>query len=274
MISNWSNLVARRDLLRELTLSELRSRSQETSLGWLFWLVDPLIMMLIYWAIVVGLFGRGQRYDPYPVFILCALLPFKHLASALTSSAKVLHAREALIKSIPFPTMALPITIVMANFSNFLFGMVVLIGAAVVWERPLNLALLQIPALMVCQLALVSGLCLVGASFGALVRDLSGFLTHILRVGFYLCPTLYGLDMVRERAASGALADGPIGPWIATLYALNPMVPIITGYRDAIFYGRFMEGWLWVSLAVSSLLLLWAGYWIYQIFDRRVIKFL
>lgn len=274
MISNWSNLVARRDLLRELTLSELRSRSQETRLGWVWWLVDPLIMMLIYWAIVVGIFGRGQRYDPYPVFILCALLPFKHLASALASSAKVLRARESLIKSIPFPTMALPITIVLANFSNFLFGMVVLLGAALVAERPLGLALIQIPALMVLQLALVSGICLVAACMGAMVRDLSGFLTHLLRVGFYMCPTLYGLDMVRERLGSGGLGEGPVGPWLATLYTLNPFVPLITGYRDAIFYGRFMEGPLWGILALSSVALLLVGYRVYQVFDRRVIKFL
>ena len=202
VISNWSNLVARRDLVRELTLSELRAQRQETSLGWVFWLVDPLIMMLIYWAVVVGIFQRGEGYAPYPVFILCALLPWKHFTSGLNASAKILRARDVLIKSIAFPTIALPLTIVLAGFSNFLFGLVVLLGAAAAFGRPVGWPLWQLLPLLVLQLTLVTGICLAAASFGALVRDLSGFLGHLTRIGFYGSPILYGIDIVGERFAA------------------------------------------------------------------------
>lgn len=74
MISNWSNLVARRDLIRELVLSDLKTTAAETKLGWLWWLLDPLIMMAIYWVFIVIIFGR-DKYAPYPIFIGCALLP-------------------------------------------------------------------------------------------------------------------------------------------------------------------------------------------------------
>ncbi len=272
MISNWSNLIARRDLLRELTLSELRSQSQESALGWVWWLVDPLIMMLIYWAVVVGIFGRGGDYQPYPVFILCALLPWKHLSSALASASKVLRLKEALIKSIAFPTMTLPVTLVLAGFTNFLFGLIVLIGSALAFGLPIGLALVQLPLLLLIQLALVTGLALMVACFGALVRDLSGFLTHVLRVGFYLSPTLYGLDLVKERFSGGHL--GALGDLIPRIYMLNPFAVLITGYRDAIFYGRFLEPHYWALVGAEGLVILLAGYQIYQYFDRRVIKFL
>ena len=78
MNSTVANLYLRRDLLHELVVSELRSSASETRLGWVWWLIDPLFTMLIYWAVVVGIFGRGGQYHPYPIFILCALLPFKH----------------------------------------------------------------------------------------------------------------------------------------------------------------------------------------------------
>lgn len=275
MISNWSNLVARRDLLRELTLAELRAQSQETRFGWLWWLVDPLIMMLIYWGVVAGIFGRGERYDPYPVFILCAMLPWKHFTSSINASAKILRGRDSLIKAIAFPTMALPLTIVFAGFSNFLFGMVVLLVTAALFERPLSLVpMLQLLPLLVLQLLLVTGLSLMVACFGALVRDLSGFLTHLTRMGFYLCPTLYGVDLVAERFLSGALADRAWAQWIPTLYMTNPFAILFTGYREALFYGRVMEGQWWALLTLESLVLLFAGYRLYQYFDRRVIKFL
>src|SRR5262245_24074762 len=168
MDSTWPNIVSRRDLIRELALTELRSRTAESRLGLLWWLFDPLIMMLIYWGIVVGVFGRGGHYRPYPVFVLCALLPWKHLQSALTTCASLLRANEGVIKAIPFPTMVLPIAEVLAGFSYFLGGLVVLIAAALVAQLPLGTPLLQLPALMGAQLLLVAACALVSTSFGAL----------------------------------------------------------------------------------------------------------
>ena len=86
MISNLANVLDRRELLFEITLGDLRSSANETRFGWVWWLIDPMITMLIYWAVVVGLFGRGEQYDPYPIFILCALLPFRHFSSALNGA--------------------------------------------------------------------------------------------------------------------------------------------------------------------------------------------
>ena len=90
-------------------------------------------------------------------------------------------------------------------------------------------------------------------------------------MGFYLSPTLYGVDIVIERAAD----MGPLwGTWLPRLYMLNPFAVLITGYRDSFFYGRFMEPDLWLLLAAQSFVALLAGYRTYQYFDRRVIKFL
>jgi ABC-type polysaccharide/polyol phosphate export permease len=271
MDSTWPNLVSRRDLLRELVSSELRSRSAESRLGWVWWLIDPLIMMLIYWGIVVGIFGRGGHYTPYPVFVLCALLPWKHLQSALTNAAKLLRNNEGVIKAIPFPTMVLPIANVLSGLAYFGAGLVVLLAAALAWGLPLGLPLVQLPALIGAQLLLVTSLSLVATSFGALIRDLSGFLTHITRVLFYFCPTLYGVDLIYERAAH---LREPWGSWLPTIYMLNPFAILIEGYRQAIFYGDFLALHHWVVLALESVVLFAIGQRIYRYYDRRVIKFL
>ena len=112
---------------------------------------------------------------------------------------------------------------------------------------------------------------LVATSFGALIRDLSGFLTHITRVLFYFCPTLYGVDLIYERAAH---LREPWGSWLPTLYMLNPFAILIEGYRRAIFYGDFLAPRHWVVLALESVVLFAIGQRIYRYYDRRVIKFL
>jgi ABC-type polysaccharide/polyol phosphate export permease len=149
--------------------------------------------------------------------------------------------------------------------------MVVLLAAALVWGCPIGPALVQLPALMGAQLLLVTSLSLVATSFGALIRDLSGFLTHITRIGFYFSPTLYGVDLVRARA--GELQE-PWSSWIPTLFMLNPFAILIEGYRRAIFYGDFLAAPHWAVLAVASVVLFAIGQRIYRYYDRRVIKFL
>lgn len=274
MISNMVNLIASKDLVRELTLAELRSQTADRKLGWFWWLLDPLIMMLIYWAIVAGIFNRGERYAPYAVFILCALLPFKHFSDCVAKGCSVLRTRDALIKSVPFPTMVLPISLILSGFASFLFGLVILFGAAVAFGRPVNGSLVQLPALMLCQLAVVTGACLLVSCLGALFYDLVSISGHLTRILFYLSPTLYGIDMVYERAAKAEEAGVPMAEWISPLYLLNPFASLITGYREALFYGRFLDAHYWPILIVQSLVVLWVGYRVYQYFERRVIKFL
>jgi ABC-type polysaccharide/polyol phosphate export permease len=277
MHSTWANLTARRDLLRELVVSELKVSSAETYLGWFWWLLDPLLMMLIYWLVVGGLLGRGlDQYAPYPIFVLCALVPWKHLSTSVSQSTSVLRAREPLIKSVSFPTIVLPVSLILSGFVYFLFGFAVLTASAVIWRSPHHtgglLPLAQVPLLMVLQVTVVTGLCLPLASLGVAVRDLTNLMNHVLRAGFFLSPSLYGIDLVQ------GLLEGRLGGTAAQIgfyaYMLNPFAVLITGYRDAVFYGRFLPAELWLIVAVEAVLLLLAGGLIYQRYDRRAIKYL
>ena len=277
MDSNWSNLVARRDLLQELVVSELRTSTAGTKLGWIWWLLDPLLLMLIYWAIISGLFGRGRvEYAPYPIFILCALITWKHLTVCAGNAPRVLRTREALIKSVPFPTMVLPLSLVLSSLVYFLFGFLVLLTAAALWPSPHHsgsyLPLLQLPLLIAVQALIVTGICLPLASFGVMVRDLGNVMRYVLRVGFYISPGLFGIDLVR-----GVLLD-KLGPALGGVafgaYMLNPFAVLISGYRDCVFYGRFLPLEFWLILVAEAGALLLVGHLIYQHYDRRVIKFL
>ena len=277
MLSTWPNLLARRDLVRQVTLSELKSSRLQTRFGWVWWLIDPVVMMLMYWGIVVGLMGRGKvQYAPYPIFILTALITWKHVSSSIANCSRVLSSHEALIKSVAFPTMVLPISRVLSGFTFFLCGMGV-VGAAVLIvpnQHSGDLApLVQMPALMALQLAIVAGCALVVACFGVLVKDLRNFLGYILRIGFYGSASLYGIDMVRDALLEGKYAE-TWGPTAFLLFTLNPFALLITGYRDVLFYGRFMEPQYWITLVVEAVVILYGGFRIYQHYDRRVIKFL
>ena len=86
--------------------------------------------------------------------------------------------------------------------------------------------------------------------------------------------TLYGLDLVLEKAQEMAENGTAWAEWIPRVFMLNPFASLITGYRDALFYGQFLAPAYWAVLVVESVVLLFVGYHVYHYFDRRVIKFL
>jgi ABC-type polysaccharide/polyol phosphate export permease len=281
MLSNLTNIIARRDLLKSLILSEFQSSTAQMRLGWLWWLLDPLLLMGVYWGVMVVILGRGNiSYQPYWIFLFCGLIAWKHLAESAAKATNVLRARDQLIKSVSFPTIVLPIAIVFSGFGFFLFGMVVLLvltlsaallGLLVEHSGSL-LPLIQLPGLMILQLIIVTAIVLPLACLGALIRDLSPFISHLLRIAYYLSPGLYGIDLIQR-----FLMDefGPThGSWLFKIYMLNPFAILISGYRDSIFYGKFMPPYFWVMLLIEAVLLLFIGYRIYLYYDRRVIKFL
>jgi ABC-type polysaccharide/polyol phosphate export permease len=276
MISNIPNLISRRDLLRELVLSDLRSSTAQTRLGWLWWLLDPLFMMLIYFVIVVELFGRGENYSPYWLFVFFGLITWKHFTGSVNRASNILSRRQGLIRAVPFPTMVLPLSGVLSMFVFFLCGFAVLIVMAIIAPLPQHsgamLPLIQIPLLMMLQLIIVIGISLPISCIGVLYRDLSELIPHMLAAGFFLTPSLYGADLV-QRTAMDRLGQ-QTGHMIYTIFMLNPFAIIITGYRDAMFYGRFLEPQHWIILLIEAAALLYVGYRIYQHYDRRVIKFI
>jgi len=277
MNSTLPNLVARRDLLRELIVSELRSSTAQTRLEWLWWLLDPLLMMGVYWLIVVELLGRGQsNYTPYWLFIFFGLITWKHFTGSVNRAARVLSAKQNLIRAVPFPTMVLPLSGVLSMFFFFLCGFAVAVVMTTL-ARPVQhsgelLPLIQVPLLMVLQLIIVTGLALPVSCIGVMYRDFAEILPHALHACFFLSPVLYGIDLV-QHAATSRFGE-PWGETVFSLYMLNPFATLITGYRDAMFYGEFLDTRLWIVLVIEAAALFILGYLTYQHYDRRVVKFI
>jgi ABC-type polysaccharide/polyol phosphate export permease len=269
MISTVRNLWSRRDLAWELIRADMRSSSADSRLGWMWWILDPLLMMGVYWVFKVLVFGRG-KYAPYPIFVGVALLAWRHLSTTASRSVKTLRTNEALIKSVPFPTAILPLSQAVAQFLYFAISMVVLTIVAIAIGCPATLMLIQLPALALLQLCLVAGVSLAVSSVGVLVRDLEVALGHALRIGWYLSPGIYGLDLLTTRFGGGETRYGDL---IVQLYMTNPFAVLIVGYRSAVFDPRWLPPLHWAVLGAEAAAILLAGYWIFRHFDRRIVKF-
>ena len=113
-----------RVLVQYLTLSTLKAGQHNTILGYVWWVLDPLLLMLVYFVLVEVIFQRGVEH--YPVFVLCAVVPWKWFSSSLLGSMASLVGKERLIKQVVFPKIVLPLSQVLSNLVSFAFGLGVL----------------------------------------------------------------------------------------------------------------------------------------------------
>ena len=227
------------ELLRNLTLRELRSKFKRSTLGWLWSVINPLSSILIY-GIVFGVVlkvdppvGDPSGLDNYALFLVCALLPWNLHAAGLNGAAGSIVANEGLVKKVYFPRWVLPASSVLSWADSFGVELLVL---AVVLALFGNIVILSIPMLLVVmaiQTIFVFGLGMLLSAANAYFRDVQHFLAIALNVWFYSTPILIPASEIPERyeflGREIPLRD---------IFGLNPMAAFVDAYRDLLYHLR------------------------------------
>lgn len=233
-----ADVMARRRLITYLARADLKKKGSDTLFGNLWWILDPLLQMIIYSVLVTVIFARSQ--EAYPLFIFAAILPWKWFTSDINDCVSSVSGADKLIKQIQFPKIVLPVAFTVAGISQFAFGFIPLAAMLLIfYPTHLSMFLLLIPVIAVVQLALNLALGLLVAATNVFFRDIANLSRHILRMWFYLSPALYGADTIDGVAKSH--------PSIAQVMRMNPFYPILNAYRDLIYYSRPPD---WAGLGI------------------------
>jgi ABC-type polysaccharide/polyol phosphate export permease len=232
--------LSRRRLIAYLVRADLRKTGADTLLGNLWWVVDPLLQMMVYWVFVGVILGRGG--PGYPLFIFAAILPWKWFDSTVRDGVFAVVSRERLIKQIYFPKLVLPVAASLSGVVSFSFGLIPLLGMMVlVYPENLSAWLLLVPVIAVVQLLFSGAIAIVVSSLNVFYRDLGNLTRHVMRFWFFLSPTLYGMDQVAAMSEKFPLAK----VW----FQVNPWTYLLGSYRNVIFYG---EAPMWDGLLVVA----------------------
>ncbi len=240
-------LYKHRALVRVLVGRELSARYRGSALGFLWSLLNPLLMLGVYTLVFQVLMpSRAAATSPYALFLFSGLLPWNFFSASLTDSADSLLSNGALLKKVLFPAEVLPTVSVLAQGVHFLLALPVLLGALVlgtfgVFGAPvtLTLALLQAPLLLLLQGILLLGLGYFLSALTVHFRDVKDLLGTALAMLFFATPILYDLQTVKPES-------------LASLLAWNPLAILFTAWRDAFFFGKFLPLLAWVKLAAFS----------------------
>jgi ABC-type polysaccharide/polyol phosphate export permease len=225
-----SDILSRRRLVRYLVQADMKKRGSDTVLGNVWWILDPLLQMAVYW-IFVSVIARRPAPD-YPLFIFAALLPWKWYASVVNDATNAVVNKDKLIRQIAFPKLVLPVSAASAGVVGFVWGLIPL-GLLMLFylDRVQPIMLVWLPLIAAVQYVFALASAVLVSAANVFFRDLGNAIGHGLRLWWFLSPGLYSLQAVRETAV---VQDYPI---IGTLAGFNPFAVLFESYRAVIYGG-------------------------------------
>jgi ABC-type polysaccharide/polyol phosphate export permease len=236
-----SDIRSRSRLIRYLAMADLKKKGTDTLFGNVWWVLDPLLQMLVYVVLIEVIL---QRTTPdYPLFIFAAILPWKWFSTVVNDAITSVSSQDRLIKQIQFPKIVLPAAAMLAGVVQFAFGFIPLAAMLVIfYHHRISPYLLLIPVVAAVQFVFTFAFGLTVAALNVFFRDIGNLSRHVLRLWFYLGPALYGADTIAK-----------LDPTIARIMQLNPFFAILESYRDAIYYGRLPNFGLLLSVFAASI---------------------
>ncbi|MDX2031107.1 MAG: ABC transporter permease [Blastocatellia bacterium] len=237
-----STLWSYRELLLFLTWRDIKVRYKQTALGAAWALIQPLFTMIIFTIFFGKLAGVKSDGIPYPLFAYAGLLPWIFFSNAITNSGNSLVGNANLITKVYFPRMIIPGAAVAAGLVDLAIAFVLMFILMLYYGTGFFPGLLMLPILIGMTTLLAVGIGMWLSALNVKYRDIRYAIPFAVQLLMFASPIIYPVTMVPER-------------W-RWLYRLNPLTPLIEGYRAAFFGGAFEWGALGLAAIISLLIFL------------------
>lgn len=255
-------LWARREILGTLVRRDLRVRYARSVLGYLWTVLDPLAMALIYFMIFAVIFKRPDAgHHPYFLFLVVGLLAWQWFNASVLETSRALLAEAKLVRSTSLPRELWVIRVVIAKGIEFLLSLPILVAFTLFYllsgETSLNWRLVLLPVGLVLQFLAQVGIGLLLAPMTVIVEDTQRVVRIIMRMTFYCTPIIYSLDKAPE--------------WLQKVLWFNPMSGVLELYRAGLFDEPLVAAPILGSIAATAVFLL-LGWLVFARLERSVLK--
>lgn len=237
-----NDLKSYKEYILYMTKTELKVQLSSTYLGYLWWLLDPLMYMLVYMLVVTVIFQT--RVENFAIFVFCSVLSWKWTTSSIMESTNSIKARAGILQQVYIPKFILPLIKSMVNATKFLFGVLVLLGLILFYRIPYSIHNLEFLFVFIVNFIFILGMSFILAHLGVFFRDINNILNFTLRLWFYLSPGFYALDRIPEK--------------VRFLWWLNPLTAIFESYRNVFMYNKsplYLPLFIWLLISISLVVL-------------------
>jgi ABC-2 type transport system permease protein/lipopolysaccharide transport system permease protein len=240
-----------RELVRTLAERELRARYKQAFLGFGWAVLTPLALMLVFSVFFQRVAKVNTGGAPYPIFAYVGLLPWTFFSAAVSQGGQSLVQNVSLLNKVYCPREVFPIAMVKVaavDTAVALPALGILFILSGFGPRPTSV---WVPVLLLIQVAFTLGITFIASAIVVYLRDLRHALPVILQLGLFATPVAYGIEIVPHR-------------FRAIYSALNPLAPVIDGYRRTVLLGLPPRGHLLVLGSITAVASLVIGYVIFK----------
>lgn len=238
-----------RELIYFLAWRDVKARYKQTVFGIAWAVVQPLMAMVIFTIVFGRLAKMPSDGVPYPIFSFAALVPWTFFANSVSKAANSLVGGGGMLSRIYFPRLAMPLSTILAGTLDFALAFVMLLvlmlwfGISPTWN------VVWLPALLFLAFATALGVSLVLTSMNVQFRDVRYVVPFLMQAWLFLTPVVYPSSMIESDV-------------LRAVYALNPMVGVIEGFRWALLGTDTAPGlYILISTAVASILLVFGAFY-------------
>jgi homopolymeric O-antigen transport system permease protein len=246
----WVNLRLRemweyRELLYFLTWRDIKVRYKQTVLGAAWAIIQPFFTMVVFSLFFGKLANMPSDGIPYPIFAFAALVPWTFFSNGLVQASNSLVGSSNLIKKVYFPRLVIPTSSVMSGVIDFALAFIVLIGMMLFYGIVPTANIIWLPFLLVLAFMTSLGVGLWFSAMNVQFRDIRYTVPFLTQFWLFATPIAYPSSLLSEP--------------LRTLYALNPMVGVVEGFRWALLGTNTAPGPAIAASFVAALIILVGG---------------
>ncbi len=234
---NWEELWHYRDLFLFLVWRDVKTRYAQSILGIGWAVIQPVFSMIVFTIVFGNLAKVNSEGVPYAIFSYTALVPWTFFSSSLSSASGSLISSKNLITKVYFPRLVIPISPVLGKMVDFGISFLILLGLMLWYGIKPTIWALMVPVFILLMMLTSAGVGMWLTALSIQYRDVSYGSNFFVQLLMYASPVIYASSSIPEK--------------YQILYALNPMVGVIEGFRAALLGTRAMP---WEFLGVGALM--------------------
>ena len=236
-------------------------RYRQSLLGPTWYVLDPIMRMGIFSLVLGGIAQLPSEGIPYPLFVYTALLPWTILSGGVKRGTESLVTHMHIISKVYFPRLILPAAEVLTALVDFAISFVILLGMAFAFGFFPTPRYLLLPLFIVLSAMLALGVGYIFAGLHVRYRDISQFLGYFMKFWEYATPVAYSAAILQDRLPA----------WLFPVYRLNPMNPVVEGFRWVLVDGGRPPDWTLAVSCIVALVVLGIGVKVFTAAEHSII---
>lgn len=252
-INKCKEIYQYRHMLKTLVKQDINGRYKGSFFGFLWTLLNPLLMLFVYSLVFQFVFRTGIEH--YSIYLFICLMPWNAFANTIAIGTTCVSNNASILKKVYFPREILPLAVVISNTIQYFFSAVIIFIALLVSGVGVSWYALLLPVIVLIQSIFSLGIVMILSAANVYVRDVQYIMNPAMMIWMYACPILYSISMIPER--------------FLKIYKLNPMVTIMQGYQDILYSKTWPDFKNLGIVFLISIVVLIIGYLVFNKLQRR-----